>query len=68
MNQTFFYFCGIFDTHPPRPAGGQIPLPGVAAAQPPRPAGEAGRIAQASAHRKIFLKNIKKTLDNQENA
>lgn len=67
MNQTFLFLR--YFRHSPAPAcRGSNPPPGVAAAQPPRPAGEAGRIAQGSARRKIFLKNIKKTLDNQETA
>ena len=44
------------------PSGGRR---GAAGQRPPRPAGEAGRTAQASVRCKIFLKNIKKTLDKK---
>lgn len=62
MNQTFFIFAVFSTLTRPGLPGVKSPSPGVAAAQPPRPAGEAGRIAQASAHRKIFFEK------HQENA
>jgi len=55
-----FFIFAVFSTltRPGLPGVKSPPPPGVDVTQQPRPAGEAGRIAQGSARRKIFLKNF----------